>query len=88
MSTHLNYFKMSYMKKMLTQRNLTVERADHTIKIHRLIQGVFSWFRLAVNTERIFRLDSVATEERLFHNEITKTVKSSLSLQNSLSGYP
>jgi|GEM_PF-2669848 len=59
MATHLNYFTMRYIEQLLSARHMTIERADHTIKVHSLVQGVVSWLPFDVPLNRIFRIGSI-----------------------------
>ena len=56
MASHLHYFKMPYIKQLLTSRKMVVERADHTLKIHSLIQGFISLLPFNVDKARVFKL--------------------------------
>lgn len=56
MPTHLHYFKMLYINRLLSSNDMHIERADHTFKIHSLIQGILSILPINVNTNRIFQI--------------------------------
>ena len=81
MSTHLNYFSMSYIRRILVERNVHIERADHTIKIHSLIQGIISWMPFNVDYARLFRIGIY--DGRNLTNKSGNTKKSVSSNQKS-----
>jgi 2-polyprenyl-3-methyl-5-hydroxy-6-metoxy-1,4-benzoquinol methylase len=56
MYTHLSYFTLAYVHRIMTERNMHFQWADHTIKAQSLLQGVVSWLPIHLNTERIIRL--------------------------------
>jgi 2-polyprenyl-3-methyl-5-hydroxy-6-metoxy-1,4-benzoquinol methylase len=56
MPVHLYYFKMPYIDHFLSSYNMRLERADHTVKIHSLIQGVMSLLPFKVSQDRVFRI--------------------------------
>jgi len=56
MPTHRHYFKMPYITKVLAEKKMDIERADHTLKIHSLIQGVLSFLPFKVNRGRVFKI--------------------------------
>ncbi len=56
MPSHLNYFKIPYIKQLLTNRKMVVERADHTLKVHSLMQGLISLLPFKVNQGRVFKI--------------------------------
>ena len=56
MPVHLNYFTMEYIDKFLSFRNLQLVHADHTIKIHSLIQGLISYVPLKINLRKLFEI--------------------------------
>lgn len=56
MGTHLNYYTVPYIQRIITDRCMYIERIDHTIKVQSLLQGFTSLLPFQVNTERIIRL--------------------------------
>jgi len=56
MYTHLSYFTIPYVHRVMTERNMHFQWADHTIKAQSLLQGVASMLRIPFNTERIIRI--------------------------------
>ena len=56
MPAHLHYFKMPYITHMLSDKNMYVKRADHTVKVHSLIQGLISLLPFKVNEDRVFNI--------------------------------
>ena len=56
MPVHLNYFTMEYIYKFLSLRNLQLVHADHTFKIHSLIQGLISYIPLKINKNKLFEI--------------------------------
>lgn len=56
MSVHLNYFTMGYIYKLLSSRRLQVIHADHTFKIHSLIQGIVSYIPLEIDLTSLFNI--------------------------------
>ena len=56
MKTHLNYFTLSYVRRIITQKSMMIERIDHTMKIQSMLQGFASRLPLKIDTERIIRL--------------------------------
>ena len=84
MPTHLNYFTMRYIEQILSKRNIVIERADHTIKIHSLVQGLVSRLPLEVNTERIFRIGSIDNNKQAYQERNTATTMLPLRKKNVL----
>ena len=64
MFTHLNYFTTDFIRELLANRGLRVERTHHTIKVHSLVQGVSSWFPFEIDTEQLIRLGRSNSVER------------------------
>jgi 2-polyprenyl-3-methyl-5-hydroxy-6-metoxy-1,4-benzoquinol methylase len=56
MFTHLSYFTLSYVQRIMSQRNMHLLWADHTLKAQSLLQGVDTILPLNFNSERIIRL--------------------------------
>ncbi len=56
MPTHLHYFKMPYITQILSDKKMFIERADHTIKIHSLVQGFISLLPFKVNQGQVFKI--------------------------------
>jgi 2-polyprenyl-3-methyl-5-hydroxy-6-metoxy-1,4-benzoquinol methylase len=56
MPTHLHYFRMPYISRLLSSKNIHIQRAYHTFKIHSFIQGVLSIAPFDFNIGRIFRI--------------------------------
>ena len=56
MVTHLNYFTMPYVSRLMTERGMHFQCADHTIKAQSLLQGVSALLPFSLDTERIIRL--------------------------------
>ena len=54
MPVHLNYFTMKYIYRFLSSRNLQLVHADHTFKIHSLIQGVATYIPFKIDTNKLF----------------------------------
>lgn len=56
MPAHLYYFKMPFISQLLSSYNMHLERADHTVKIHSLVQGLISLLPFKVNQDRVFNI--------------------------------
>lgn len=63
MLTHVNYFAMEYIKRVLAAQQLQVLRSDHTIKIQSIVQGVLSWLPVAIDRGRIFHMGIRSNEK-------------------------
>ena len=85
MPTHLNYFTMRYIEQILSKRNMVIERADHTIKIHSLVEGLISWLPVKIDTEKLFRIGSVDDKTPARQEKNTETALSSIGIKNHLS---
>lgn len=64
MYTHLSYFTLPYICKIIKSRHLDIERANHTIKVHSLLQGFGSYLPIKIDTERIIRLGRINSAEQ------------------------
>ena len=68
MYTHLSYFTIPYVLRVMTERNMHLQWADHTLKAQSLLQGVASLLPIRFNTERIIRLgrqdDAVVNQDQ------------------------
>lgn len=79
MFTHLNYFKMSYLESIMSQRGMVKLWADHTIKAQSMLQGIEGFLPLNLNTEKIMRMgrksdtsvDTIKAEQKPFHQKKT-----------------
>jgi predicted SAM-dependent methyltransferase len=56
MITHLSYFKMSYVYRLMKKRHMTCIQADHTFKLHSLFEGLLALLHVRLDIERIIRL--------------------------------
>jgi len=56
MYTHLNYFTLPYVHRIMGMRNMHFQWADHTIKAQSLLQGLALMLRIPINPERLIRL--------------------------------
>jgi 2-polyprenyl-3-methyl-5-hydroxy-6-metoxy-1,4-benzoquinol methylase len=56
MYTHLSYFTISFVRRVMAERNMHFQCADHTLKAQSLLQGLASMSPINVDTERIIRL--------------------------------
>jgi 2-polyprenyl-3-methyl-5-hydroxy-6-metoxy-1,4-benzoquinol methylase len=56
MYTHLNYFTLPYVHRIMRRRNMDFQWADHTIKAQSLLQGLSLMLRIPVNSEKLIRL--------------------------------
>ncbi len=56
MYTHLNYFTLPYVHRIMRSRNMSFQWADHTIKAQSLLQGLTLLFRIPANPELLIRL--------------------------------
>jgi hypothetical protein len=56
MITHLSYFKMNYVSRLMRERHMTCIQADHTFKFHSLLEGMLARLHIPLNMERIIRL--------------------------------
>jgi 2-polyprenyl-3-methyl-5-hydroxy-6-metoxy-1,4-benzoquinol methylase len=54
MSVHLNYFTMEYMHNLLSTKQLQIIYADHTVKLHSLVQGIATFLPINLNVKKIF----------------------------------
>ena len=55
MFTHLSYFTLTYVHRVMAERNMLFQRADHTVKAQSLLQGLTSLLSINLNTEKIIR---------------------------------
>lgn len=76
MFTHLNYFTMPYVSRLMTERGMHFQCADHTIKAQSLLQGVSALLPFSLDTERIIRLGRKSGSES---NEYRRGQKDSIS---------
>ncbi len=83
MSNHLNYFTLPYIERILENSDIAIERAYHTIKIHSIVQGSTALLPIKVNTQRLFRMGSVADKKPL-SQETYSTTATSKRKQNVL----
>jgi SAM-dependent methyltransferase len=56
MITHLSYFKMSYVYNLMDQRHMTCIKADHTFKLHSILEGLLAKLHVSLNMERVIRM--------------------------------
>ena len=56
MKTHLNYFTLSFVNRIVAEKGLIIKRTDHTVKVQSLLQGFASWLPIKLDTEKIIRL--------------------------------
>jgi 2-polyprenyl-3-methyl-5-hydroxy-6-metoxy-1,4-benzoquinol methylase len=56
MPTHLHYFKMLYINRLLSKNKMQIERADHTFKVHSLVQSILSMLPFNISVNRIFQI--------------------------------
>jgi len=56
MFTHLSYFTLPYVRRIMNERDMHFQWADHTIKAQSLLQGLFLMLRIPLNPERLMRL--------------------------------
>jgi len=63
MFTHLNYFTMPYVSRIMTERGMHFQCADHTIKAQSLLQGVSALLPFSLDTERLIRLGRKSNSE-------------------------
>jgi 2-polyprenyl-3-methyl-5-hydroxy-6-metoxy-1,4-benzoquinol methylase len=56
MFTHLNYFKISYIESIMSQRGMIKLWADHTMKAQSTLQGIEGFLPVSLKTEKIIRL--------------------------------
>ena len=75
MPVHLNYFTMEYIEKFLSLRNLQLVHADHTFKIHSLIQGLISFIPLKINISNLFK---IGVRRNVQQNEESKNMVKTL----------
>ena len=64
MFTHLSYFSIPYIRRVIADQGLHIIRMDHTVKIQSLIQGVAAWFPVDINTEKLIRMGRKGSSER------------------------
>jgi 2-polyprenyl-3-methyl-5-hydroxy-6-metoxy-1,4-benzoquinol methylase len=87
MFTHLSYFTLPYVHRMMREQNLRFLWADHTIKAQSLLQGVAFMLRIPFKTEQIIRLgrnDTAAVkleQERQPHHKSKKKANPSAMLR-------
>jgi len=63
MYTHLNYFTLPYVHRLMRSRNMDFQWADHTIKAQSLLQGLSLMLRIPVNPEQLIRLGRRESDE-------------------------
>lgn len=56
MFTHLNYFKMPYVDKIMARCGMYNVWADHTIKVQSILQGIEGYLPFVLKTEQIISM--------------------------------
>ena len=84
MSTHLNYFTTGYVNRLLSTRNLTIERVDHTVKLHSLVQGLISRLPVKLETQKIFNLGRENKNRGTHQDKNTEQTKALLTEMNPI----
>ena len=56
MFTHLNYFKISYVERIMSRCGMAKLWADHTFKAQSMLQGIEGFLPIKFKTEKIIRL--------------------------------
>lgn len=56
MYTHLSYFTLPYVHRVMGKRNMHFQWADHTLKAQSLLQGLTLMLRIPIKPERLIRL--------------------------------
>jgi 2-polyprenyl-3-methyl-5-hydroxy-6-metoxy-1,4-benzoquinol methylase len=55
MFTHLSYFTLPYVNRVMSERNMLFQWADHTVKAQSLLQGFAALLSKNLDTEKIIR---------------------------------
>ena len=58
MFTHLSYFTLPYVHRIMSERRMRFQWADHTVKAQSLLQGLAALLPINFNTEQVLRLGS------------------------------
>ena len=56
MFTHLSYFTLPYVRRVMSDRNMLFQWADHTVKVQSLLQGFAALLPIDLDTEQLIKV--------------------------------
>ena len=72
MFTHLSYFTLPYVRRVMSDRNMLFQWADHTVKVQSLLQGFAALLPIDLDTEQLIRLGRKNGPEKSRHRPVKK----------------